>query len=114
MLGTQGWQKILDEEADEAEESQESAERENPLNAIDRLVERFRIPLEGAAADVSEIRGEFEAIVSYATQFISLSTMEYQSVWWRLFHAPNSSEWSTVLHEPCEPSLLPSGVKRQT
>ena len=30
-------------------------------------------------------------------QFISLSTMEYQSVWWRLFHAPNSSSWSNVL-----------------
>ena len=36
-------------------------------------------------------------MVQYATQFISLSTMEYQSVWWRLFHAPNSSEWSNVL-----------------
>ncbi len=63
MLGTQGWQKILDEEpdSDEAEESQESTGSENPLNAIDRLVERFRIPLEGAGADVSEISDEFEA-----------------------------------------------------
>ena len=46
---------------------------------------------------MSEIRGEFEATVLYASQFISLSTMEYQSVWWRLFNAPNSSEWSNVL-----------------
>ena len=75
----------------------------DPLDAIDRLVERFRFPLEGAAAEVSEIRGEFETMVEYATQFISLSTMEYQSVWWRLFHAPNSSEWSNVL---CLASLL--------
>lgn len=100
MLGTQGWQKILDEQVDvtdEAEETQESTGSENPLDTIDRLVERFRVPLEGAAAEVSEIRGEFEAMVSYASQFISLSTMEYQSVWWRLFHAPNSSEWSNVL-----------------
>ena len=100
VLASQGWQKILDEQVDkpnQAGESQESAKSENPLNAIDRLVERFRVPLEGAAAEVSEIRCEFEAMISYATQFISLTTMEYQSVWWRLFHAPNSSEWSNIL-----------------
>ena len=52
MLGTQGWQKILHEpvsETNEAKETQESAGCENPLNAIDRLVEHLRVPLEGAA-----------------------------------------------------------------
>ena len=57
MLGTQGWQKFVDE----TQESQESTESENPLNAIDRLVEHFRFPLERAVAQVSEIHGEFEA-----------------------------------------------------
>ena len=95
MLGTQGWQKVMDEDNDMLDEVQQYTESQ--LTAIDRLVEHFRIPLEGAAAEVSEIRGEFEAVVSYATQFISLSTVEYQSVWWRLFHAPNSSQWSNVL-----------------
>lgn len=52
---------------DEPEETQESAGSENPLNAIDHLVEHFRFPLEGAAAEVSEIRGKFEVMVSYAT-----------------------------------------------
>ena len=33
----------------------------------------------------------------YATQFISLSTLEYQAVWWRIFHAPNALEWSNIL-----------------
>lgn len=62
MLGTQRWQKILDEQVtDEAEQAKESAGSENPLNAIDRLVERFRVPLEGAATEASEICGEFEA-----------------------------------------------------
>ena len=46
---------------------------------------------------MSEIHSEFEELVVYATQFISLSTMEYRSVWWRLFHVPNSSEWFNVL-----------------
>lgn len=62
MLGTQGWQKILDEQVtDEAEQIQESAGSQNPLNAIDGFVECFRLPLEGAATEASEIRGEFEA-----------------------------------------------------
>ena len=53
MLGTQRWQKILDEQVDvtnEAEKIQESTGSENPLDAIDCLVECFRVPLEGAAA----------------------------------------------------------------
>ena len=98
MLGTQGWQKLLDDEQvtepplDDLGDSQE-----NPIDAIDRLVEHFKTPLEGANTELDEIHREFEAIVSYAGQFISLSTLDYQSVWWRLFHAPNSSEWSKVL-----------------
>ena len=28
---------------------------------------------------------------------ISLSTLEYQTVWWRIFHAPVSSEWPNAL-----------------
>ena len=58
-------------------------------------MESFRTPLEGAGAVVSEICLEFE-VVLYATQFIPLSTMEYQAVWWQLFHSPNSSAWSLL------------------
>ena len=70
---------------------------ENSLNAIDRLVEHFNVPLEGASVNVSEIRGEFEAVTSYASQFISLSITEYCAAWWRIFHAPNHSDWSNLL-----------------
>lgn len=66
LLGTQGWQKILDEQVDikDPEQIEESNGSENPLDAIDRLVEYFRLPLEGAGAKVSEIRGEFGAMIS--------------------------------------------------
>ena len=68
MLGTQGWQEILDEQADmNTEETQESNASENPLDAIDCLVECFQVPLEGAAAEVSEIRGEFEALTQVSS-----------------------------------------------
>ena len=36
-------------------------------------------------------------MIEYAVQFIALSSLDYQSVWWRLFHAPNSAEWSNIL-----------------
>ena len=88
MLSTHGWQKLIEEQSD-------SEDGEDPSNAIDRLTERFKFPLAGV--ELSEIHSEFEAMVSYVTQFISLATMEYQSVWWRLFHAPNKSEWSNIL-----------------
>ena len=83
MLATQGWEKIIAEE--------------ESLEAINRLVDRFTIPLLGASADLEAISGEFKEMVHYAIQYISLATLDYRSVWWRLFHAPTSSEWSNVL-----------------
>ena len=46
---------------------------------------------------LTDIKSEFEAMIAYASQFISISTLDYQSVWWRLFHSPNSAEWSSAL-----------------
>ena len=37
----------------------------------------------------------------YATQFLTLSTLDYRAVWWRLFHCPNSSNWSNILTLRC-------------
>ena len=42
---------------------------DNPLVAIDRLVERFGVPLEAANADFNEICHEFELILSYSGQY---------------------------------------------
>ena len=84
VLAIQGWQKILehDSSVDCPSTSTDAQENEDPLNAIDRLTEHFRIPLESANVEVSEIHEEFEGMITYAAQFISLSTMDYQSVWW--------------------------------
>ena len=83
VLATQGWQKALDEEG--------------PLEAVDRLVQQFTIPLQGAGAEIGEIHAEFEAILQYACQYISVSTLRYQAVWWCLFHAPVATEWANIL-----------------
>ena len=83
VLATQGWQKAVDEN--------------DSLESVDRVVQQFFIPLESAGADVGEIHSEFEAVLQYATMYISLSTFDYRAVWWRLFHAPCASEWANVL-----------------
>ena len=42
VLATQGWEKLLEEKT--------------PLDSLDRLVERFAVPLQGALADCSKIK----------------------------------------------------------
>ena len=83
LLSSQGWEKLVEEESDMA--------------PIDRLVERFAAPLEAAQADTDVIKTEFCDMIAYAVQYIALSSLGYQSVWWRFFHAPNSAEWANVL-----------------
>ena len=88
ILETQGWQKMVDEE-----ENGES----DPREAVDRLAVRFEKPLEAAGVVVTELRQEFKEMLEHSIQFISLSTICYQEVWWRLFHAPGATRWSNIL-----------------
>lgn len=76
VLAIQGWEKI--------------SEEHGPLECIDRLVAR-------AQADCSKIKEEFQSFLQHAVHFISLSTLDYRAVWWRLCNAPSLSEWSNVL-----------------
>ena len=83
VLSTHGWEKALEEE--------------NDMQAVDHLVQRFATPLERAGVETDEVTREFREMITYATQYISLSVLDYHSVWWRLFHAPCSSEWTNAL-----------------
>ena len=47
------------------------------LNAIDRIAEHSKAPLEDAGVDIISITAEFEAILSYSASFIFLSTVDY-------------------------------------
>ncbi len=92
VLATQGWEKILSTEERPAGESSTS-----PMEAVTRLGLRFKDPLESNGVDLANLILEFSDMVAYANQFISLATMDYQSVWWRLFHASNAASWSNIL-----------------
>ena len=83
VLATQGWEKLLEEN--------------DPMEGIDRLVTRFTLPLQGAQAECDKLKEEMMSILQYAVRFISLSTMDYHAVWWRIFNAPSSSEWANSL-----------------
>ncbi|KAL5487067.1 hypothetical protein EMCRGX_G019626 [Ephydatia muelleri] len=68
VMETQGWQKILDDK------SEVGIGSEDISLPVTRLAEIFRVPLEAA-----------------------VSTLGYQAVWWRLFHAPNCNDWPNLL-----------------
>ena len=82
------------------------------LEAIDRLVEHFKFSLQAAGADTDLIKPEFESLFSYAGHFIQLSTVDYQSVWWRIFHSPNCDEWTNLLIFIQLPFALPASNRK--
>ena len=69
----------------------------DPTEAVDRLAVRIEKPLEAAGVVVTELRQEFKEMLKHSIQFISLSTVGYQEVWRRLFHAPGATRSSNIL-----------------
>lgn len=88
FLATQGWQKLLDEEAESSE---------GYVQAINHLISKFKVPLEASGVVVAKVVDEFCNMLLYATQFISLSSTNYEAVWWKLFHSPDASDWTNAL-----------------
>ena len=84
MLSSHGWEKAIEED--------------DNLAAIEStIVERFATLLLGAEADTYVIKEEFANMIEYVVQYMAISTLVYHLVWWRLFHDPNSAEWSNAL-----------------
>ena len=73
LLSSQGREKLVEEESEMA--------------PIDRLVERFAAPLEAAQADTDVIKTEFCDMIAYAVQYIALSSLCCQFIWWRFSHS---------------------------
>ena len=56
VFALHGWEKLIEDN--------------NDMAAIDRLVERFASPLEGAQADTNLMKTEFTDMIGYAVQYI--------------------------------------------
>ena len=65
MLSSHGWEKLLEEDN---------------LAAIERLVERFSTPLQGAEANTGVIKEEFAGMIEHAVQYIAVASLDYHSV----------------------------------
>lgn len=89
----QEWQKTVDEIHDETDSSTES------WSSITRTSTQFKISFDNAGVDVGIIVLKFKEMVEYAIWFLSLSTTDYQAVWWHLFNCPCSGEWRNHFHE---------------
>ena len=66
MLSTHGWEKALEED--------------NDMAAINRLAERFAVPLQGALVNTEEVGRDFKEMILYATQYIAVAVLDYKSV----------------------------------
>ena len=75
ILATQWWEKFAEEE-----ESRAEGVVPGYVSAINRLDLKFKIPLEACGVVVTQILDEFHDILFYATQFISMSSTNYQTV----------------------------------
>lgn len=82
----QEWQKTVDEIHDETDSSTES------WSSITRTSTQFKISFDNAGVDVGIIVLKFKEMVEYANWFLSLSTTDYEAVWWHLFNCPCSGE----------------------
>ena len=87
VLASQGWEKLLSDHDESTAATQ----------AISRLGTRFKSPLTSAKVEIDRLHEEFHEMISYAIQFVSISTLDYRSVWWRLYHSPNASSWTNIL-----------------
>jgi hypothetical protein len=62
------------------------------LAPLERLGTRFQ---EAAGATAQSLKGEFK-VLEYANQYISLATLEYSTVWWRMVHSPDAKSWKNI------------------
>ena len=84
------------------EDREEQNDNPDPMGAITRLGEQFKVPLQSAGVDLDVLTEVFKknAIIMPpppTPQPISLSSMDYLAVWWRLFHSLSASECSDIL-----------------
>ena len=66
VLASQGWEKLLNEDDESTAATQ----------AIVRLGTRFKSPLTSAKVEIDRLNKEFHEMISYAVQFVSISTLD--------------------------------------
>ena len=88
VLGTQGWQKIIDEEDNTDLDESATGATSSCSDVITRLTTRFRIPLEAVGAEIGLVHGEFQEI-SHPFQVLIIKQCGG--------NCPDATNWTNVL-----------------
>ena len=65
--------------------------------SLEAICNWFTIPLEKASIDVTLIQQEWDDMVEYAKQYLSLVQDDYKVVWWKIFNSVDAKSWHNVL-----------------
>ena len=86
LLNTAGWVKAKDDV--------EIFDQE-----VERIFERYRIPLERASfsGTVGELLDQWHSILEHSLAYLSPERVDYRVVWHQLFNCSRSMEWSAIL-----------------
>ena len=83
ILATHGWEK--------------SENTAFGYEALECISIRFLVPLENASVNCALLNEEWDDIVEYAKRYLDLVQDDYHVIWWKLFNAPDSTNWTNIL-----------------
>jgi hypothetical protein len=87
LLNTAGWVKAKDDAVEIFDQD------------VERLYERYRIPLERAcfSGTVGELLDQWHNLLEHALAYLSPERVDYRVVWHQLFNCSRSKEWNAIL-----------------
>lgn len=65
--------------------------------ALNVICQQFQVPLETASVDCSAIQEEWDDMLEYGRKYLNLVQEDYKVLWWKLFNAVDSGQWSNIL-----------------
>ena len=83
LLATHGW-----------ERHSGSSFGHEPLSFV---VDRYSLPLREGGANASVIQEEWDDVVSYAKDYLELTTQDYKAVWWKIYRCIDAKKCRNIL-----------------
>lgn len=86
ILNTEGWLQYK-EDTEFADEG------------LEYLFNHFKIPLTnaGVTASFPELLTQWQNLLEYANEFLSISNTSYKKTWYRIFNSPRKTQWKDIL-----------------
>ena len=65
---------------------------------INNLAYHFKTPLEKSGVDVSALEEEWIDLLDYSRKYLNIAQDKSLTIWWKLFNAPSSKNWTNILN----------------